>query len=238
MTVVENESAETTKPDITARVLSALRISGRRLVELRPAVWGVLTRADRRSRPLLTVDAETVQRLIADRMVRETEDGACVLSEGAVVTPAPSLSVWALIAAGRRRRSTEALRGFVGLAVLARRGAGPLNMRQVKAGMRLVTDAEVEANSAGLTMNWDAGPSDKRKRGPQRGGQSTTSAGASARLKRVRALMDQESWKLVWTACVEGASLKDLKTKARLSQRLLGSTLAKALDQLANAYER
>lgn len=238
MTSATCETEEATKPDIAARVLVALRISGRRLVELRPAVWGVLIRADCRSRPLLTVDGDTVQRLIADQRVRQMEDGACVLSEGAVVTPAPSLSIWALIAAGRRRRSTETLKGFIGLAVLARRGAGPLNMRQVKAGLRLVTDAELEANSAGLTMNWDAGPSDKRKRGPQRGGQTVTSGSASAQLKRVRVLVGDEAWKLVWTACVEGASLKDLKTRTKLSQRMLGPELAKALDLLANAYER
>jgi len=232
------EAPASPKQDVAARALAALRISGRRLAELRPGLWAVLSRADRRSRAMVVVDGETVARLLADGSIRETEDGDCVLSEGAVIAPAPSLSLWALIAAGRKWRSTESFKGFIGLAVLARRGEGPLSMRQVKAGMRLVADAELETNSGGLTMNWDAGPSDRRRRGPQGGGQSASSAQASARLKRVQALAGEEAWKLAWIACVEGVSLKDLKARSGLGQRTLGPALARALEQLANAYER
>jgi len=238
MSVAADNPTPTARSDLAARVLSALRISGRRLIEVQTGSWALMARADRRSRPLLIVDGETVARLIADHSLRLTEDGACVLSDGVMVAPGPSLSFWALIAAGKKRRETDSLKGFVGLAVLARRGAGPLNMRQVKAGMKLVADAELEANSAGLTMNWDAGPSDRHRRGPQRGGQAATSADASIRLRRVRGLVGDTAWKLVWTACVDGVSLKELKTRTGLGQRTLGPALARALDQLANAYER
>lgn len=141
------------RPDLAERALVALRISGRRLVELGPGVWAVLTRDDRCARCLMTVDGDTLARLLRDQKLRHTSNGACVLADGLVVALPPSTSAWALIAAGRPRRSREPAKGFLGLAVLARRGAGPRSMREVKAGLRLVADAEREYDSAGLTMN-------------------------------------------------------------------------------------
>ena len=225
------------KPDQTERLLAALRFSRRRLVELSPGAWAVLARDDRRARKLMTVDGDTVARLLRDQKLRHTDDGACVLAEGTFVVP-PNPSVYALIAAGRPRRHGAAAKGFLGLAVLARRGAGPLSMRQVKAGTRLIADAEREHNSSGLTMNWGASPTDRRARGPRRGGQTASAASASAQLKRVRALLGEDVWRLVWLACVEGATLRALKEKTGLSQRAAGAALARALERLANAYER
>jgi len=232
--------ADQTPPmsDPAARVLVALRISGRRLVELRPGAWTVLARPDRRAKRLLEVDGDMVARLLDEQKLQRTADGDCVLADSVAGPPRPSVSAWAFIAAGRPRRRGEPSKGFLGLAVLARRGAGPLSMRQVKAGMRLVADAERENNSAGLTMNWDAGPSDGRPRGPRRGGQTSSAASASARLKRVRALAGEPSWSLAWLACVEGATLRELKARMALSQRAVGAALAHALEQVANAYER
>jgi len=238
MNAAATDVAVAARPDAAERLLVALRISGRRLVELRPGAWAVLARADRRARRLMAVDGDTVARLLHERKLQRTDDGACVLAEGLVAAPRPIVSAWALIAAGRPRRSGEPSKGFLGLAVLARRGAGPLSMRQVKAGMRLIADAEREHNSAGLTMNWDAGPTDKRARGPQRGGQTLSAASASARLKRVRALAGEDAWRLAWLACVDGATLEALKEKTGLPQRAVGAALARALAQLANAYER
>lgn len=225
--------------DVTARLLSTLRISGRRVVEMAPGAWAVLGRPDRRTRRLLSVDGATVARLLAERKLSLTTDGACVLADGVVIAPPPpSLSANAFLAAGRTRRSGEAGKGFLGLAVLARRGKGPLNLRQVKAGLRLIADAELEANSKGLTMNWDAGPADAQRRGPRRGGQSAAAASATAKLKRVRGLAGEASWRLAWPACIEGATLKSIKTQTGLGQRTLGPALARALEDIANAYER
>ncbi len=238
MSVVSTAALPAAKPDTAERLLVALRISGRRLVEVRPGVWAVLTRDDRRARRLMTVDGDTVARLLHDQKLQHTSDGACVLADGLVIAPPPSTSAWALIAAGRPRRSREPAKGFLGLAVLARRGAGPLSMRQVKAGLRLVADAEREHNSSGLTMNWGAGPTDRSARGPQRGGQTSSAASASAQLKRVRALAGEAAWRLAWMACVDGATLAALKEKAGLSQREVGAALARALEQIAYAYER
>lgn len=186
----------------------------------------------------MIVDGETVARLLCDQKLRHTGDGACVLADGIVAAPPPSLSVSALIAAGRPRRNGEPAKGFLGLAVLARRGAGPLSMRQVKAGLRLIADAEREHNSSGLTMNWGAGPTDKRASGPQRGGQTSSAASASAQIKRVRALAGEDAWQLAWLACIEGATLRTLKERTGLSQRATGAALSCALERLANAYER
>lgn len=238
MSAVATDKAPAAKPDMAGRLLVALRISGRRLVEVRPGAWSVLTRDDRRARRLMTVDGDMVARLLGEQKLRLTGDGACVLADGLIIAPPPSTSAWALIAAGRPRRSREPAKGFLGLAVLARRGAGPLSMRQVKAGLRLVADAEREHNSSSLTMNWDAGPSDRRARGPHRGGQTASAANASAQLKRVRALAGEDAWRLAWLACVDGATLSALRQKSGLSQREVGVALARALEQIANAYER
>jgi hypothetical protein len=143
--------------DVNARLLSTLRISGRRVVEMAPGAWAVLGRPDRRTRRMMSVDGATVARLLAERKLCLTTDGACVLADGVIAPPPPSLSANAFIAAGRTRRKGDAGKGFLGLAVLARRGQGPLNLRQVKAGLRLIADAELDSNSRGLTMNWDAG---------------------------------------------------------------------------------
>lgn len=225
------------KPDQTERLLSTLRFSRRRLVEVGPGAWAVLARDDRRARKLMTVDGDTVERLLREQKLRHTGDGACVLAEGAVAAP-PSPSMSVLLAAGRPRRHGAPAKGFLGLAVLARRGAGPLSMRQVKAGTRLIADAEREHNSSGLTMNWGASPTDKRARGPQRGGQTASAASASAQLKRVRSLVGEDVWQLVWLACIDGATLRTLKEKSGLSQRATGAALARALERLADAYER
>lgn len=238
MSAAPPSAAATPKPELAERLLVALRISGRRLVELRPGAWAVLARDDRRARRLMTVDGETVTRLLCDQKLRHTGDGACVLADGVLVAPPPSQSVSALIAAGRPRRNGEPAKGFLGLAVLARRGSGPLSMRQVNAGLRLIADAEREHNSSGLTMNWGAGPTDKRARGPQRGGQTSSAANASAQIKRVRALAGEDAWQLTWLACIEGAMLRTLKERTGLSQRAAGLALSRALEQLANAYER
>lgn len=224
--------------DIAARLLSTLRISGRRVVEMEPGAWAVLGRPDRRTRRLLSVDGATITRLLAERKLDLTADGACVLAEGVIAPPPPSASAYAFIAAGRPRRNGAPAKGFLGLAVLARRGRGPLNLRQVKAGLQLIADAEQEANSKGLTMNWDAGPADKLRRGPRRGGQPAAGASATARLKRVRGLAGESSWRLAWLACVEGATLGAIKTQMGLGQRALGAALARALEDIANAYER
>jgi hypothetical protein len=224
--------------DIAARLLSTLRISGRRAVEMEPGAWAVLGRPDRRTRRLLSVDGDTVARLLAEQKLRLTTDGACVLADGVVAPPPPSLSIGAFIAAGRPRRSGAPAKGFLGLAVLARRGQGPLSLRQVQAGLRLIADAEREVSSKGLTMNWDAGPVDARKLGPRKGGQSLAAATATARLKRVRGLAGEKSWGLAWLACVEGASLQAIKAQMGLGQRALGVALSRALEDVANAYER
>jgi|JI10StandDraft_1071094.scaffolds.fasta_scaffold02130_28 hypothetical protein len=224
--------------DVNARLLSTLRISGRRVVEMAPGAWAVLGRPDRRTRRMMSVDGATVARLLAERKLCLTTDGACVLADGVIAPPPPSLSANAFIAAGRTRRKGDAGKGFLGLAVLARRGQGPLNLRQVKAGLRLIADAELDSNSRGLTMNWDAGPADAQRRGPRRGGQSASAASAAAKLKRVRGLAGEASWRLAWLACIEGATLKSIKTQTGLGQRTLGPALARALEDIANAYER
>lgn len=224
--------------DIAARLLATLRISGRRVVEMAPGVWAVLGRPDRRTRRLLSVDGATVARLLAEQKLNRMTDGACVLADGVIAPPPPSLSAHAFIAAGWTRRKGEPGKGFLGLAVLARRGQGPLNLRQVRAGLRLIADAERETNSGGLTMNWDAGPADAQRRRPRRGGQSVAAASATARLKRVRGLAGETSWRLAWLACIEGATLKSIKAQMGLGQRALGPALACALEDIANAYER
>lgn len=220
------------------RVLRALRISGRHLAEIGPGRWGVLTGNDRRRRPAVVIAGDEVARLLAAGQLQRIADGACLLADLPPAAPSPSVSAWSLIPASHPRRGTRHARGFVGLAVLARRGQGPLSLRHVKAGLRLVADAEEAASGPGLTMDWSAGPITRRRRGPGGGGQTAAAAGASARLRRVRGLAGEAAWRLAWLACVEGATLVTMKQRTGFTQRQIGRALADALEQVASAYER
>jgi hypothetical protein len=221
------------------RALHALEISGRTLAKRRDGQWGVLAGRDRRGRPIVTLPGETVERLAREGVLRAVDETAYVLAASnahrPVGEPAPR---WVFVAAAARRpgRRTGGV-GFAGLAMLARQGRGPLNMRHVLAGLRLVRDAERAAADARLTMNWDAGPVTRQRRGGSAGGARGDAKLAARFLERLRATMGEETWRLLWGLCVEAESLLALKKRFGISQADVHAVVTRALDALADAYD-
>src|SRR5690606_9755937 len=112
--------------------------------------------------------------------------------------------------ASRREAARHGGRGFSALAWRARRGEGPLTMRHVEAGLRLIKDVEQRETSRGLTMDWDAGPVDRQRRSGTSGGFRGLAAKASERVLRLRRHMSVDGFSLVWALCVEAMPLRTL----------------------------
>lgn len=224
---------------VEARALRALEISGRMLSKRRDGKWGVLNGRDRRGRPIVTLPAETVERLAREGLLRGVDETAYVLATSQahlpIGEPAPR---WVFVAAAARRpgKRTGGV-GFAGLAMLARQGRGPLNMRHVLAGLRLVRDAERAAGDARLTMNWDAGPVTRQRRGGSAGGVRGDARLAGRFLERLRERIGEQTWRLLWGLCVDAESLKALKKRFGISQEDVHAVVARALDALADAYD-
>lgn len=166
------------------RALRALRISGRQLVKI-SAGWSVMSSVDRRRRARLALTDEEVEGLAGENKLKAMADSVYVLAD-VRVEPPPKIEPWAFIVADKRRTAQHAGIGFTALAIKARKGEGPLTMRHVQAGLKLIADAERRDTSHGLTMDWDAGPVDRQRRGGTAGGRRGTAAQAAHRLRRVR----------------------------------------------------
>jgi hypothetical protein len=219
--------------------LRALEISGRRLARVRNGKWGVMTSADRRGRPIVSLPPESVERLAHEGKLRALDAHAYVLAESGAHDRAPGPPLrWVFVAASVRRPGVRGRGiGFAGLAVLARRGRGPLSMRQVMAGLRLIADAERAAADVRVTMNWEAGPVTRQRRGSSDGGRRGDAKLAARFLERLRARVGDDAWRLLWALCVEGESMKSVKKRLAIAQRDVHPRVACALEVLAGAYE-
>lgn len=222
-----------------ARALRALAITGRRLFRLSDGRWGVLGHGDRRRRPLATLAAESVEQLARAGKLTPSDEETFVLA-GASAAPAwpppPPRAVF-LAACARRPGRTNGGVGFAGLAMQARKGRGPLLLRHVQAGLRLVADAERASADPRVTMNWDAGPVTRQRRAGVAGGQTGSALAATRRLRRLRARMDDEAWRIVWALCVDADTLRAVRARFAIAQRDLHARIAEALEKLAAAYE-
>lgn len=218
------------------RALRALCISGRQLVRV-SAGWSVMSGVDRRRRARLALTDEEVARLVGEGRLKATDDGVYLLADVRIEAP-PKIEPWAFIVADKRRTAKHAGIGFTSLAIRARKGDGPLTMRHVQAGLRLIADAERRDTSGGLTMDWDAGPVDRQRRGGTNGGRRGTAAQAAHRLRRVRGLMSANAWALVWAICVEAMSLRGVRERFGIGHRRVGKVVAEALEAAALAYDR
>lgn len=231
-------SAETCEAptEHVARVLRALRISGRRLVKTGER-WGVIGGEDRRRKARLLLEHEEVEQLARQGLVVALDAETYVLGG---VTVAESLDVepWAFVAAGVRQSSVQRGFGFAALALQARKGVGPLTLRHVQAGLRLISEAESSANADRVTMDWDAGPVDRQRRSGKAGGLRGIAIDAARRLRRARAMTDPVQWSIAWALCVDGQTLRALRRRFGLGQKVAGAAFAAAMEALANAYER
>lgn len=219
------------------RVLRALKISGRRLAPRRGEGWAVLGNGDRRRRPILTVDGETVMRLIAEGDVVSAGEQVWVLRPEAAMPAWTRPRQWVFTATAVRRAGSR-MRGygFVGMARQAREGGGAISLRQAQAGLRLIADAERAAADARLTMNWDAGPT-TRRRAASGGGREGDALAAANLLRRLRSQMGEQAWRMVWSLCIDGDTLSALMARHAISQVLIKRRMADLLERLAAAYE-
>lgn len=224
--------------DPRTRALRALKISGRRLVRLGDDVWGVLAGRDRRLRPVVRLDGQTVMQMVAAGELVAADDQCWVLAPGGDDLKREPVGRWVFVATAVRRPGAR-MRGFgfVGMARQARAGAGPITLRQTQAGLRLVADAERAVADPRLTMDWDAGPSDKNRRGGSRGGYVGDAIAAARILRRLRRQMGEPSWRLVWSLCVDGDSLNSLMKRFAITPPFIKARVAEALERLAAAYE-
>lgn len=223
------------RADYVENAMRALAISGRQLVRLK-AGWGVIRGMDRRVGARFMLDDGEVARLVAQGRLAAAGEDMRVLTD--VRTEPPSMiEPWAFIAAGRRDVTRATGTGFAALATAARKGQGPLSMRHVQAGLRLIADAERRDTSKGLTMDWDAGPVDRQRRSGVAGGFRGSAAEAARRLRRVKALAPEDAWKMAWAVCVDAVSLRSLQTRFGLGQREVRPAVAAALEAIALAYD-
>jgi hypothetical protein len=218
------------------RALRALRISGRRLVR-HNGRWQV--RADSQRWPVITLRREDVERLRADGRLAAAEGGGYILAAAAVeeMTAAdpeetPRAGPWIYAPAGRRGRP----HGFAGLALRAQNGEGPLTLRQASAGLKLIADAEQAGRDPTLTMNWDAGPVDKRRRDGRQPYRTGAARKADTRIRCARDALG-EAFALAWSACIEQFPLSRLERRHRLPAHGAAAALAEALEKLAHVYD-
>jgi hypothetical protein len=121
--------------------------------------------------------------------------------------------------------------------MMARQARGPLSLRHVQAGLRLVRDAERAAADTRLTMNWNAGPVTRQRRGGVAGGAAGDAQRATRELQGLRAALKEKKWRLLWALCVDGDSLRAIERRFGLQARAVHSAVAEALEALAEAYD-
>jgi Domain of unknown function (DUF6456) len=220
------------------RVVRALRISGRRLAHLGREKWGVVNGSDRRLRPVIRVDGETVMRLVAAGEVVSVGEDVWVLSPDVAPAARTPPVRWVFTATGARRPG-ERMRGFgfVGLARQAREGGGAISLRHAEAGLKLIADAERAASDTRLTMDWDAGPTTKQRRSASGGGREGDALLAARRLQKLWARIGEDGWRVAWALCVEGETLNAVMERFAISPKAIKAQVAKVLETVARAYE-
>jgi hypothetical protein len=227
-------------PD-TKLALRVLGRSGRRMMAYRKG-WAVMGSADARVRPQAVLPQAEGERLIAEGAVRPARGGGYVLAsieeaeapEEDVVHVSPAAFFVAAGGGAAKRKGSGA--GFLALAQRARMGEGPLSLRQVEAGLRLVRDAEQAGRDPKLSIKWDGVVVDGGG-GPSLGGLAPTARRAEQRLRSVRAEAGEAAFTLAWTACVEARPLVVLAVRAGVRAGKAGAMLAAALEKVARGYE-
>ena len=224
-------------PDRLMRARRALKVSGRRLMQLAGGSWAVLADGDRRRRAVVELAAHEGATLLAEGRLVPAEGGGYVLAAGAPAPAepeaAPGPGIFLAVGAPRSRQGGA---GFVGLARRAAEAGAVLSLRQVRAGLRLIADAERSLSVPGLTMDWDAVPSSRGRRAGQAGGIAASARAATVRIAKLREAAG-DGLALAWAACVEGRPLSRIESRFGLAARSGAAQLAKALEKIARAYD-
>ena len=234
-------TAEMTTLD-AARVRRALRVlqrSGRRLIQRRRD-WAVVGASN--AIVFATLTQADVAMLAAEKLIVAAEGGGHVASPAASDTAAPKLEIvprtgpWVFDVVGYARCKPRGV-GFAGLASRAQAGEGPLTLRQAMAGLRLIADAEQSEQSERITMDWSGLVVDGQRRRGRNGGRTHAARKARDRIARARADVGKAPFALVWSACVERASLSALARERGVRNREVQRRLGQALEKLAAAYD-
>lgn len=219
-----------------ARARRALRASGRRLMQLGDGGWAVMVGVDRRRRVVAVLERSEGRALVEGGEVAPAEGGGYVLAarggEPGAARPAGA-AIFSAAGVWRARRSGN---GFAGLARHAGEPGAALSLRQVRAGLRLIADAERGMRTARLGMDWSATPAARGRRSGRDGGQDRAARAAMLRLARLKAA-DGPGFALAWAACVEGRALAAIERRFGLAKRRAAAKLAEALEGIAERYD-
>jgi hypothetical protein len=219
------------------RVLRALQVSGRRLVERRDGWRLVTSGGDGRMPPLMRVHADVVEKLKADRRITEMPNGyVLAMQEEDFLNPPPAAGKWVFGASNATALRMPG-RSFLGMAAQARQGRGPLTLRQALAGLRLIEDAEQAARDALLTMNWDAVPTDRQVRSGRDGGFAAPTRRAAQRIERIRKALGERDFSIVYAACVQRMLFGALEHRFGLRRLGARTVLPRTLEKVAEVYD-
>ena len=219
------------------RALRQMRRSGRRLVR-----WQEGWRVMHNHGVVAELTVEEGAYLMAEHHVVDAEGGGMVLTAAQVVEEdaapdmAPVSGAWVFEAAGYPARR-GAGRGFDRLAKRASEGEGPLTLRHIAAGLRLIADAESAARLPGMTMDWSGMPAEKRKGRGGGGALSPSARDASRRVEKIRAALGSEAFDVVWALCILRRPVPRLAAQLGVSMRQLNRRLPEMFDVMAGVYD-
>ena len=218
------------------RALRQLRRSGRRLVRWQDG-WRVMHNHG----VVAELSVEEGAFLTAEHHVIEAQGGGMVLASAQLVEEdaAPDVAAsgaWVFEVAGNHIRRAN-YRGFERLAKRASEGEGPLTLRHVAAGLRLIADAECAARLPGMTMNWSGLPADKRKDRGVTGAISPSARQAARRIEKVREALGREAFDVIWALCILRRSAQKLAAGLGITPRLLNQRLTEMFEVMAGVYD-
>ena len=110
--------------------------------------------------------------------------------------------------------------------------------RLLRAAARYLADVESAATPQSMTMRWDLASvsNGRRRRGSE--GPGVRAVQAAASLRKLRQVVDDDTYFIVTLVVVHGISRAGLMTKLSLSQRAALKRAGEALTSLADAYDR
>jgi hypothetical protein len=219
------------------RALRQMRRSGRRLVR-----WQEGWRVMHNHAVVAELSVEEGAFLTAEHHVIEAEGGGMVLAAAQVTEEdaapdAPPGGAWVFEAAGALRPARGVGRGFERMARLANQGEGPLTLRQVSAGLRLIADAESAARVPSMTMDWSGLPADKNRSWWGIGALNPPGRNASRRIEKIRKALGPEPFQLVWALCILRRPLPKLADWLGISVRQVTRMLPEMFEVMARIYD-
>jgi hypothetical protein len=180
--------------------------------------------------------------LMAEHHVVDAEGGGMVLAAAQVVEEdaapdmAPVSGAWVFEAAGKYIARGRG-RGFDRLARRASEGEGPLTLRHIAAGLRLIADAESAARLPGMTMDWSGVPAEKHRSHGGDGVLSPAARDASRRLEKIRTALGREAFDVLWSLCILRRPMPKLAAQLGVATRQLNRGLPEMFEAMAAVYD-